>query len=152
MPASSIAMPSITKAQLSDTSSYVDSDAFLVFLLLGLNMACTNLSCNHFTAHEAHALLTAIIVIAMSNITWLVLSVDLQELCHGNIIISILNRGQIGHRNSGACKQPYSRPFLNFLWFLVYDGTLHKLHFEHSCILLMKPAKAMSFAVQFSRM
>lgn len=61
-------MPSITKAQLSETSPYVDSDSFLVFLLLGLNMACTSLACNHFTLREAHALLTAIRVIAMSNI------------------------------------------------------------------------------------
>lgn len=84
MLASSIVMLSITKTQLLETSPYMGS--LLVFLLLGLDMACTSLSCNHPTAHEVHALLTAITVTLMSNVTYLVLSVELQELCHGNII------------------------------------------------------------------
>lgn len=38
------------------------------FLLLGLDMAFTSLSCSHCTAHEARALLTAITVTVMSNV------------------------------------------------------------------------------------
>lgn len=49
--ASSIVMLSITKAQLLEASLMeVPMDSSLIFLLLGLDMAFTSLSCNHSTA------------------------------------------------------------------------------------------------------